>query len=177
MSVQWHTCQVSSCNRNCHRNRNDLFAAKKMAGNISLARSARGPCQAKVSGMHTNAKVYHLISVFVAFDILCVTMPAAGKSLFSCAPAGHPQGSRCFFEARGWPSMNLRGGGRMTSSEKNARRKQAQEQMQAGIGKSMWRRDRENCLTEKQKRNNKVMEEIRKRASELSTKVSSRHGP
>ncbi len=67
--------------------------------------------------------------------------------------------------------LTLRGGGRLPATEKRARRKQAEDQMKAGIGKSLWRRDRATCLTEKQKRTEKAMDNIRKKAADLNTKV------
>jgi hypothetical protein len=67
--------------------------------------------------------------------------------------------------------LTLRGGGRIPAGEKRARRKQAEEQMKAGIGKSVWRRDHTTCLTDKQKRTEKAMDSIRQKAADLNAKV------
>lgn len=63
--------------------------------------------------------------------------------------------------------QRLRGGGRLPRSIKVERKRQAEEQMKHGIGKSMWRREKPP-LSKREQRSQNIMEQIRDKASTLS---------
>jgi len=61
--------------------------------------------------------------------------------------------------------LRLRGGG-VPRAEKRFRRKQAQEQREVGIGKSMWRREKDR-VSQREKRRENIMSEIKAKAAQL----------
>ena len=69
--------------------------------------------------------------------------------------------------------LRLRGGG-LSTSAKNSRRRQAKAQLQHGIGKASWRKN-EPPKSQRDKRSEKIMEQIREKASALG--VNEKVGP
>eukprot|EP00961_Rhodomonas_salina_P298220 3937880-Rhodomonas_salina.3 len=67
-------------------------------------------------------------------------------------------------------NLRLRGGGRLPASEKRWRRKQAEEQLKTGIGKSMWRREKSGVS--KHDKVKEVIAGFRKAKDKLQSKYS-----
>lgn len=62
--------------------------------------------------------------------------------------------------------QRLRGGG-LPRSERNYRKRQAEEQVKTGIGKSMWRREKP-AMSQRAQRSQNILDQIKEKASELS---------